>query len=138
MENVDEQGNVIAFSALRVHALEEKPLEVALYVQPDAGNRDGAPPTVAHARLVGHACTRRILFPRPLTDCDSRDCAPRADLGASRCRCGRRRNDTRVNPTAPTRARRRASALHMEDDAALARTTSLKPAAPCRSSPHPK
>lgn len=30
MEKVDEQGNVIGFSVLRVSALKEKPLEVAL------------------------------------------------------------------------------------------------------------
>ena len=30
MEKVDEQGNVIGFSVLRVSALEERPLEVAL------------------------------------------------------------------------------------------------------------
>jgi len=30
MEKVDEQGNVIGFSVLRVSALKERPLEVAL------------------------------------------------------------------------------------------------------------
>jgi uncharacterized protein YuzE len=30
MEKVDEQGNVLGFSVLRVSALKEKPLEVAL------------------------------------------------------------------------------------------------------------
>lgn len=30
MEKVDEQGNVVGFSVLRVSALREKPLEVAL------------------------------------------------------------------------------------------------------------
>jgi len=30
MEKVDEQGNVLGFSALRVSAMREKPLEVAL------------------------------------------------------------------------------------------------------------
>jgi uncharacterized protein YuzE len=30
MEKVDEQGNVLGFSLLRVSALKEKPLEVAL------------------------------------------------------------------------------------------------------------
>ncbi|MEW6746703.1 MAG: DUF2283 domain-containing protein [Planctomycetota bacterium] len=30
MEKVDEQGNVLGFSVLRVTALKEKPLEVAL------------------------------------------------------------------------------------------------------------
>jgi len=30
MEKVDQQGNVIGFSVLRVSALKEKPLEVAL------------------------------------------------------------------------------------------------------------
>jgi uncharacterized protein YuzE len=30
MEKVDEQGNVLGFSVLRVSALKEKPLEIAL------------------------------------------------------------------------------------------------------------
>lgn len=30
MEKVDEQGNILGFSVLRVSALKEKPLEVAL------------------------------------------------------------------------------------------------------------
>jgi hypothetical protein len=30
MEKVDEQGNILGFSVLRISALKEKPLEVAL------------------------------------------------------------------------------------------------------------